>query len=50
MDFIEGLPVSQGNSVIFVVVDRLSKNVNFMALSHPYTAMDVAKVFLDIVF
>ncbi|KAF7152525.1 hypothetical protein RHSIM_Rhsim01G0093500 [Rhododendron simsii] len=50
MDFVEGLLVSQGKSVIFVVVDRLSKHVHFMALSHPYTALDVAKVFLDTIF
>lgn len=50
MDFIEGLPTFQGKSVIFVVVDRLSKYSHFMALAHPYTAMDIAKIFLDSVF
>nr|GMD81981.1 N-lysine methyltransferase SETD6 isoform X2 [Ipomoea batatas] len=30
MDFIEGLPVVRGKSVIFVVVDRLSKIVSFV--------------------
>ena len=50
MDFIEGLPFSFGKQVIFIVVDRLSKAVHFMALSHPYTAADVAQCFLDNVF
>lgn len=36
--------------MIFVVVDRLSKYGHFMALSHPYTTKDVAKVFFDQVF
>lgn len=50
MDFIEGLPKSHGKTTIFVVVDRLTKYAYFMSLSHPYTAKDVAKFFLDNVY
>uniref|UniRef100_A0A1J3DX06 Transposon Tf2-9 polyprotein n=1 Tax=Noccaea caerulescens TaxID=107243 RepID=A0A1J3DX06_NOCCA len=50
MDFIDGLPLSLGKSVIFVVVDRLTKAAHFMALAHPYTAVSVAQLFLDNIF
>ena len=47
MDFIEGLPPSNGKSTIFMVVDCLSKSTHFLALSHPYTAKMVAKKFVE---
>ncbi|KAH9735939.1 hypothetical protein KPL71_017914 [Citrus sinensis] len=50
MDFIEGLPKSHGKKVIMVVVDRLSKYAHFLALAQPYTAKDVAQVFLDNIY
>ena len=50
MVFIEGLPKSYGKEVIFVVVDRFSKYAYFAALSHPFSAIDVAQAYLDHVF
>lgn len=50
MDFIEGLPPWHRKSVIFVVVNRLSKYVHFLSLKHPYTSLDVAQLFMNGVF
>jgi hypothetical protein len=47
MDFIDGLPSSQGHNTIMVVVDRLSKFAYFVPLNHPYTALFVAKAFIS---
>ncbi|KAJ4733316.1 polyprotein [Rhynchospora pubera] len=50
MDFISGLPKSEGKEVIFVVVDRLTKYAHFMPLAHPFRATNVAQSFLDHVY
>ena len=50
LDFIEGLPRSEGYSMILVAVDRLSKYTHFVPISHPYKAAKIAQVFLHNIF
>lgn len=47
LDFIGGLPKSKGKDTILVVVDRFTKYAHFLALSHPYTASEVAALFIQ---
>ena len=47
MDFIEGLPKSEGYSVIMLIVDRLTKYAHFIPVKHPYTALQIAQLFMD---
>ena len=49
-DFIEELLFSHGKDVIFVILNQLSKCSHFIPLKHPYTALEVAQVFMDNVF
>ena len=47
MDFIEGLPKSKGCDTILVVVDRLTKYAHFLAMAHPFSAPQVAHIFMS---
>lgn len=50
LDFVEGLPVSRGMNYVLVVVDKFSKFSHFVPLKHPFTAVSVAKVFLQQIY
>ncbi|XP_070406069.1 uncharacterized protein [Nothobranchius furzeri] len=50
LDFVSGLPVSEGNTTILTVVDRFSKMVHFIPLSKLPTAKMTAEVLLSQVF
>ena len=47
MDFITGLRKFEGNSVIMVVVDRITKYAHLCALSHPYKASMITNSFME---
>jgi transposase InsO family protein len=50
IDFITGLPRSEGKDVIMVVVDCFTKFAHFLPLSHPYTASTVAQCFFEKIY
>jgi hypothetical protein len=47
IDFVEGLPLSEGANTILVVVDRFTKYAHFVPMKHPFSAPQVARVFVD---
>lgn len=49
MDFITGLPTSNGFNVIMVVIDRLSKYAHFIAMKTDDTSRSVAEAFMNFI-
>jgi hypothetical protein len=49
LDFVTGLPLSNGYSVMLVVVDRFSKAIHLGALPGNFTAYKVAELFVHMV-
>jgi hypothetical protein len=50
MDFIEGLPKSEGKDTILVLVDKHTKYSHFIPLRRPFTTKTVVQLFLDNIF
>lgn len=47
MDFIEGLPSSNGRIAILVVVAHLSKCAHFVVVKHPIIASQLTNIFFE---
>lgn len=50
LDFVTGLPVSEGNTTVLTVVDRFSKMTHFIALPKLPSAKETAEVMMHNVF
>jgi hypothetical protein len=50
LDFIEGSPKSQSFDTILMVIDKFSKYGHFLPMKHPFTALTVAKAFMDNIY
>lgn len=50
LDFVTGLPVSEGNSVVLTVIDRFSKMAHYIPLPKLPSARETAEVVLSNVF
>jgi Integrase core domain len=49
IDFICGLPRSEGKDVILVIIDKLTKYCHLVVMSHLFKTAQVATMFLDII-
>jgi hypothetical protein len=50
LDFIEGLPKSKSFDSILMVIDKFSKYGHFIPLSHPYTTLSIAQLYLNNIY
>ncbi|KAK2380216.1 hypothetical protein QL285_035697 [Trifolium repens] len=50
MDFVTHLPPAQGKTVIWVVIDRLTKYAHFIALPTHYSAVSLASLFMSEIY
>lgn len=50
LDFIEGLSKSSKYDTILVIVDKFSKYAHSLPLTHPFTALTVAKLYMNNIF
>jgi hypothetical protein len=50
MDFVSGLPKSEGKDMFIVIIDKFTKYSHLLTFSHPSKAAEVAQLFMDHVY
>jgi hypothetical protein len=50
LDFVEGLPNSYHYDTILVVIDKFTKYGHFIPCKHPFSAVSIARLFLDNIY
>ena len=50
LNFVEGLPTSHGKNIILVVIDRLFEYSHLIHTAHPYSYVDIVRLFFNNIF
>ena len=50
LDFIKGLPQSKRYNAMLVVIDKFTKYAHFIPITHPFTALHIAQIYMNQVY
>jgi hypothetical protein len=50
LDFVQGLPTSDGYNALLVDIDKLTKYGHFIPIKPPFTALQIAQIFMNNIY